>query len=322
MRGLGRHADRRIVGGVAERGEREAHLGGALVAPRRHGERLRVQLVEEPAERHRAGPVAHRHVLHRHLERGRLVGLRLALGDVARAAHVALDELLQLRVDLARDEDAAGLLGELAEHRLQLGAAADREDVVGPGDDDGADAVQLEHRAPHELGEDGGAAAHADGRARAQQPRGAARGGERDEGRAILAEDATRRAGDGKRALGVAGDDEHRGPRSRGLGARGDHRALRHLLALHGACGARRVRPARRALRALERRREEAPDQGPVVRQGVDGVLAAGHRSRRAGGRLRGCIRARALVLFHDVLSLSMRLSGRRPPRDGSAWRR
>ncbi len=108
---------------------------------------------------------------------GDAVGRRLRLGrdDIVRDApglvHVAFDQRLDRAVGLERGEHATRRLGDLREDRREFGGV-DIE-LVGRGEEDGDDLVELEHRGGDDRREDRGRADHDVCRAGGEQALGA-----------------------------------------------------------------------------------------------------------------------------------------------------
>jgi hypothetical protein len=122
-------------------------------------------------------------------------------------ARVALDEVLDGGVELGREDRAGCVLGHLGHDRFEIRAAACGQDVVGPGDADGANLAQLERGGADECHDLGGSAYDDGSGARAQHPCGSCRAGRGHDAWRNAAAGADERIGDTDGGVRVG--DEH-----------------------------------------------------------------------------------------------------------------
>jgi hypothetical protein len=183
-----------VVAVVAQQKKRFADRAFALIAAHVDRRGRRVDLVEQAPENIGACRGRNEDVPERGCERrcrrcarsrSRTRG-RAAVGRLGRrgddseprsAARVALDEILDGGVEPGSQDRAGRVLRHLGHDRFQIRTAACGQDLVGPGDTDGAHVTELEYGGADEC-HDLGRSAYDDGSgARAQHPRGTRRAG-------------------------------------------------------------------------------------------------------------------------------------------------
>ena len=148
------HGDRLVVFVVAKGSQGARCFSGGGFVARHNQRRRRIEIIEQSPQRTGSGTSSDGDVLDdRHLVIRRYLGRFHIRGPHAPGAPgVALDQILHRRRQLAGDDDATSI-AELAENCFEWrdGIRALVENVIHPGEGDGAYRVELEERGAHEL---------------------------------------------------------------------------------------------------------------------------------------------------------------------------
>ncbi len=171
-----REYQRRVGGAIAERCDERCDGARSLVRTRIHCRARRIDIVEEATERGRSTLRGHDHVAG--VDRDLLELLQLRRGYPPRAPCVALHELLDLGRGARRDDGSRGIPRDLARDRLQRFGLSTLDDLIRPRDHERCHRIQLHARALDELEDFAGRTGQRDWRAGAEEPRGAACGGD------------------------------------------------------------------------------------------------------------------------------------------------
>ncbi len=148
------HGDRLVILVVAKGSKGARCLGGGGFVARDNKRRRRIEIIEQSPQRAGSGTCSDGDKLDdRHLViRGYLGRFHIRGPHAPGAPGVALDQIFHSRRQLAGDDDATSI-AELAEHCLECGNGlrAFVENVIHPGEGDGAYRVELEERGAYEL---------------------------------------------------------------------------------------------------------------------------------------------------------------------------